>query len=244
MKKKNVIILMMLVVLLIILIISFNSGYWNLKTCDSECIHRGYDMGTCRWPSEMSEDDIEIGSCLVPNSRHCGNKGQCNCYCEYETSIGGERDEHGCLGAAGYSWNETELSCVREWLQGEARYQVTNFDTCEAADYPVMESYPRQCKAPNGDIFVEELIACTADAKICPDGTGVGRVPPDCEFKPCPVSKVCEVKDDCVVFGESGDCNCECYNKDALPTSTGGACFCAAPTSCECIEEECVGVFE
>ena len=29
-------------------------------------------------------------------------------------------------------------------------------------------------------------IACTADAKICPDGTGVGRVPPDCEFKPCP----------------------------------------------------------
>ena len=90
----------------------------------------------------------------------------------------------------------------------------------------------------------KQPIACTSDAKICPDGTGVGRVPPDCEFKPCPVSKVCEVKDDCVVFGESGDCNCECYNKDALPTSTGGACFCAAPTSCECVEEECVGVFE
>jgi len=34
----------------------------------------------------------------------------------------------------------------------------------------------------------EDLIACTADAKICPDGSGVGRVPPTCEFAPCPVS--------------------------------------------------------
>jgi hypothetical protein len=32
-----------------------------------------------------------------------------------------------------------------------------------------------------------EPIACTADAKICPDGSGVGRDPEnDCEFFPCP----------------------------------------------------------
>lgn len=29
--------------------------------------------------------------------------------------IGGQRDEHGCLGPAGYSWNETLGACVREW---------------------------------------------------------------------------------------------------------------------------------
>ena len=29
-------------------------------------------------------------------------------------------------------------------------------------------------------------IACTMDAKICPDGTAVGRVGPNCEFAPCP----------------------------------------------------------
>jgi len=29
-------------------------------------------------------------------------------------------------------------------------------------------------------------VACTAEALICPDGTGVGRVPPDCRFAPCP----------------------------------------------------------
>ncbi len=29
-------------------------------------------------------------------------------------------------------------------------------------------------------------VDCTAEAKVCPDGTAVGRVPPSCEFAPCP----------------------------------------------------------
>lgn len=31
-----------------------------------------------------------------------------------------------------------------------------------------------------------EPVACTMDAKICPDGSAVGRVPPSCNFAPCP----------------------------------------------------------
>ena len=39
-----------------------------------------------------------------------------------ETPIGGERDEHGCLGPAGYSWNEEVSACLREWeLDEDAR---------------------------------------------------------------------------------------------------------------------------
>jgi len=73
--------------------------------------------------------------------------------------IGGERDEHGCLGAAGYSYNESESACVREWVvSGEGRYQVENFYTCVQSGYEVMESYPRQCVAPNGDVFVEKVL--------------------------------------------------------------------------------------
>ncbi|MCU0660518.1 MAG: hypothetical protein MUD00_02815 [Candidatus Pacebacteria bacterium] len=30
-------------------------------------------------------------------------------------------------------------------------------------------------------------VACTMDAKICPDGTAVGRVGPNCDFAACPV---------------------------------------------------------
>jgi len=31
-----------------------------------------------------------------------------------------------------------------------------------------------------------EFTACTMEAKICPDGSGVGRTGPNCEFAPCP----------------------------------------------------------
>lgn len=77
----------------------------------------------------------------------------------WDKSIGGERDEYGCLGAAGYSWNETEQSCVREWLQKNDSdyYQIKDFNHCADAGYPVLESYPRQCRAPNKTIFVEEI---------------------------------------------------------------------------------------
>jgi hypothetical protein len=34
--------------------------------------------------------------------------------------------------------------------------------------------------------YEEEAVFCTMDAKICPDGSSVGRVPPNCEFSPCP----------------------------------------------------------
>ncbi len=31
-------------------------------------------------------------------------------------------------------------------------------------------------------------VACTMEAKTCPDGSSVGRVGPSCEFAPCPVA--------------------------------------------------------
>jgi uncharacterized protein YceK len=34
--------------------------------------------------------------------------------------------------------------------------QITNFEECVAAGNPVMESYPRQCRA-DGQTFVEEV---------------------------------------------------------------------------------------
>jgi len=35
----------------------------------------------------------------------------------------------------------------------------------------------------------EEPVACTMDAKVCPDGSYVGRVAPDCNFAECPVAE-------------------------------------------------------
>lgn len=80
---------------------------------------------------------------------------------------------------------------------------VNSFEEC-AKLYPVMESYPAQCNTPDGKHFVQELTeeeeqrlvpptapsasmqACTLEAKICPDGSSVGRNGPNCEFTACP----------------------------------------------------------
>uniref|UniRef100_A0A7C4LZW5 Uncharacterized protein n=1 Tax=candidate division CPR3 bacterium TaxID=2268181 RepID=A0A7C4LZW5_UNCC3 len=32
----------------------------------------------------------------------------------------------------------------------------------------------------------EEVVFCTMDARLCPDGSYVGRTPPKCDFAPCP----------------------------------------------------------
>jgi hypothetical protein len=34
-----------------------------------------------------------------------------------------------------------------------------------------------------------EPIACTQDAKLCPDGSYVARIPPECDFAPCPETR-------------------------------------------------------
>ncbi len=66
--------------------------------------------------------------------------------------LGGDKDEHGCIGSAGYSWCEPKQKCLRIWE--EPCDAITSFEECEAAGYPVMESYPRRCNA-GGQTFTE-----------------------------------------------------------------------------------------
>ena len=41
--------------------------------------------------------------------------------------------------------------------QGKDVNVIDNFWTCMEAGYPVMESYPRQCRIPQGELFVEDI---------------------------------------------------------------------------------------
>jgi hypothetical protein len=77
--------------------------------------------------------------------------------------IGGDKDAHGCLPAAGYQWCPSTQKCQRMWEDYCEEYKdqfrgtkISSFDECAAAGNPVMESYPRQCRA-QGRTFVEEI---------------------------------------------------------------------------------------
>lgn len=41
--------------------------------------------------------------------------------------------------------------------QGGEAPNVLSFEDCEKAGYPVMESYPRQCRTPDGRTYAEEI---------------------------------------------------------------------------------------
>lgn len=79
----------------------------------------------------------------------------------------------------------------------------------------------------------DENIACTMDAKICPDGSAVGRVPPDCDFASCPTDiikeYICPESNyiDCMPgpITERNECNPEYINwaKENCPGFQGAA---------------------
>jgi len=54
---------------------------------------------------------------------------------------------------------------------------------------------------------------------------------------------ICEVDSDCIIFGQDGDCNCGCFNKNH-DWEAEGDCFCAAPKACKCVDGKCEGVFD
>ncbi|MDD1660575.1 MAG: hypothetical protein LUQ62_05150 [Methanomicrobiales archaeon] len=78
--------------------------------------------------------------------------------CTRQDPIFGDRDRHGCLIGAGYTWCESEGRCIRVWEEacGEAS-AIGSFEECVAAGYPVMERYPRQCRVPGGPTFTEVI---------------------------------------------------------------------------------------
>ncbi|MBI4226479.1 hypothetical protein HY612_05195 [Candidatus Roizmanbacteria bacterium] len=66
-------------------------------------------------------------------------------------------------------------------------------------------------------------VSCTLEAKICPDGSSVGRVPPNCEFAPCPIilttpaiqniDDSCDSNDDCLLINKDVGIDCCGSNK-------------------------------
>ena len=69
----------------------FNFAY-DADSCERACSLRGAETGGCLWPSEAVTRSLNLGECYIEQSRHCGDRGQCNCYC-YDEAL-----EDYCLG--------------------------------------------------------------------------------------------------------------------------------------------------
>jgi len=116
--------------------------------------------------------------------------------------VGGDKDIHGCIGSAGYSWCEIKNKCLRPW---EEKCEVTSTSTSDKIECQSNDDCTLEVSCPGNGGFAHQIcitgkcgfapgvkemctnttsdpVVCTADAMMCPDGTYVGRTGPKCEF--------------------------------------------------------------
>lgn len=69
---------------------------------------------------------------------------------------GSDRDEHGCIHSAGYSWCAREKSCVRAWELAKERGFASSGQAFETycSSLTVLIGPPVHYASPNGDRFV------------------------------------------------------------------------------------------
>lgn len=83
--------------------------------------------------------------------------------------------------------------------------------------------------------------ACTQEAKICPDGSSVGRSGPNCEFSPCPTGTKSTPTDSCSEDSECGINICECISqRNELITYKEKSCTRACSGQPKCINKRCI----
>lgn len=89
-------------------------------------------------------------------------------YTNKKSIVGGDRDEHGCIGSAGYSWCEEKQKCLRSWEEncGNSNLPICkdlcgdgecDENVCMAAGCPcaeTKESCPQDCSS--GDILIAD----------------------------------------------------------------------------------------
>ncbi len=84
---------------------------------------------------------------------------------ESKQLIGGEKDEHGCLVAAGYSWCESKNKCLRVWEE-------------ECSDNFGSRKNEKNCEDKCGDGVCQEIVC---QALGCPCAETRENCPQDCK---------------------------------------------------------------
>ncbi|MBT4870476.1 MAG: hypothetical protein HON47_02800 [Candidatus Diapherotrites archaeon] len=151
------------------------------------------------------------------------------------TNVSGDTICASCLATQQTFSNLCELNAAGATYLDDGVCEDTT--TCPAIAIPMCAPGTTMVTTVDSDGCVEydcEEIACTDDAKICPDGSAVGRDPNNnCEFKPCPIG-ACTMQYDpvCaeVTTCTTGDCTTTSPtnsdpNTGISSTCVGGVCF-------------------
>ncbi|MCB9362618.1 hypothetical protein H6504_04230 [Candidatus Woesearchaeota archaeon] len=93
-----------------------------------------------------------------------------------EPVIGGDKDEHGCLVPAGFSWNSSLGACVREWeLDAEARQAVELVVSTSDEQLTIVSAVEKDCdgcydvvvEAPDGQKTIQLIDWKVDSVHVC-----------------------------------------------------------------------------
>lgn len=88
--------------------------------------------------------------------------------------VGGDKDAHGCIGSAGYTWCEAKQKCLRTW---EEKCD-NSVDSTAGWKIFINTKYGIEVKYPSGWTAKNAVVACTRDNGYtppeCADGIGEG----------------------------------------------------------------------
>jgi hypothetical protein len=110
--------------------------------------------------------------------------------CTQPKPIGGDKDAHGCLIAAGYSWCDAKQKCLRAWEEN-----------CTEAGASAAGSASATC--PAGQWFCGLTAKCIKDGEICSNGMAGGDVDQH-GCKPSAGYSWCASKQKCLRTWEEG----------------------------------------
>ena len=108
------------------------------------------------------------------------------CTSEKIPPLGGDKDEHGCIGSAGYTWNEEKEKCIRPWE--EEITQQTKAPETEEHQAPA--TLDNTYIVTNGSILIDSKREQTNFSVYKTDGTLVKKIDlPDDAIKMSAVGK-------------------------------------------------------
>ena len=77
--------------------------------------------------------------------------------------------------------------------------QINSFEECVAVGYPISQSYPRQCRTPDGRTFVEQINRGEFPQKPSQDSPPTSVDEDSCEQ--AKYQEACEARPDCLWIG-------------------------------------------